>query len=418
MRDIQLKQNLNLACAPWASPMLRSARSQLVLLSTVVFMAMFNLTLVSPGLPNYLEVKFGEDSPIYIGIFTSAEIIAYILFAPIWGVLSDRRERRVPFVIMGLGMSAIFFVIMPFIDSYWPLIVIRFIQGTFTVAAWSLAMTMALDWAGVENRGRTMGILGTGMMMGMAIGAALGGVVADDWTPEGPFIIAHAVFVISFCLAILLLREPEHRRKKVKVQVPLKEEKDLWIPSSYGFVERFTAGFFITLFPKFIQDVLGLSISLSGMYLGIFFLPFGLFQYSFGRKTDKWGPLPFILGGSIVYGAIMMVVSYLQPAPLAIAMIGLGTMAAGMLPASLVLVGSFSRPETYGRAMGLFNALGSVGFAAGLLLSAVFADWWGFSTSFIIGGVSVIIIVVMTAGPLIKRFGKTAEKVESINQDV
>jgi DHA1 family tetracycline resistance protein-like MFS transporter len=384
--------------------MTSSARSQVVLLSAVVFMAMFNLTLVSPGLPDYMNETFNEDSPLYIGIFTAAEMVAYILFAPVWGVLSDRRERRVPFVTMGLGMSAIFFLLMPAIDSYWPLIAVRFVQGAFTVAAWSVAMTMALDWAGPENRGRTMGVLGTGMMMGMALGAPLGGVVAERWMITGPFIVAHAVFVVALCLSLLTLREPEQRRERVKSQVPLREEADLWIPSSYGFVERFTAGFFITLFPKFVQDVLGLSISMSGMYLGVFFLPFGVLQYSFGRLTDRWGPLPFIVIGSVVYGAIMMVVTYLQPAPLAIAMICLGAMAAGMLPASLVLVGSYSRPETHGRAMGLFNAMGSVGFAAGLMGSAVIADRWSFSTAFIIGGVSVILVVGLTLVPLLRRF--------------
>jgi MFS family permease len=383
--------------------MLRSARSQVVLLASLVFMAMFNLTLVSPVLPEFVKDRF-ETTDLAIGIFTSAEMVAYIIFAPIWGVLSDRRERRVPFVLMGLGLSSILFVIMPSIGSFWALVAVRFVQGAFTVAAWSLAMTMALDWAGEKNRGRTMGVLGAGMMMGMAMGAPLGGVLGERWMVSGPFYLAFVVFVAAFCLALLFLNEPATRREKKKADVPLSEEIDLWIPSAYGFVERFTAGFFITLFPAFLDVEFGFESGMRGMYLGIFFLPFAVLQYPFGRLTDRWGPLPFILAGSIVYGAIMMLVTFLQPAPLAVAMIGLGAMAAGMLPASLVLVGAFARPETHGRAMGLFNALGSVGFAAGLMLSAVFADIWSYSTSFMIGGLSVILVVVLTAIPLFKKF--------------
>jgi MFS family permease len=375
-----------------------------ILLSALVFMAMFNLTLVSPVLPRYMEDRFDETSAIYIGIFTAAEMLAYTIFAPIWGVLTDRAGKRVPYVVLGLGVSAVLFAVMPSIDNYWALVAIRFVQGAFTVAAWSLAMTMALDWAGEENRGRTMGVLGTGMMMGMALGAPLGGLVADRWMLTGPFYVASIVFGIAFVMAWALLSEPEHRRKKVKTTVPLSEEKDLWIPSAYGFVERFTAGFFITLFPKFVQEVLDLSIGISGMYLGLFFLPFGVLQYPFGRLTDKWGPLPFILAGSVVYGAIMIIITFLQPVGIALAMLSLGAMAAGMLPASLVLVGAFSRPETHGRAMGIFNAMGSVGFAAGLMLSAVFAVAWGYSASFIMGGLSVIIVVVLTTIPLLRKF--------------
>ncbi|MCJ2539760.1 MAG: MFS transporter, partial [Candidatus Thermoplasmatota archaeon] len=98
--------------------MMRSSRSQVVLLASVVFMAMFNMTLFSPVLPEFVKDRF-ETTDLAIGMFTSAEMIAYIIFAPIWGILSDRREQRVPFVIMGLGMSAIFFAIMPLIDTFW-----------------------------------------------------------------------------------------------------------------------------------------------------------------------------------------------------------------------------------------------------------------------------------------------------------
>lgn len=384
-----------------------SARSQVFILAAIVFLAMFNLTLVSPGLPDFMEQRFDETRSIYIGIFTSAEMIAYIFFAPLWGILSDRRERRVPFVVMGLGVSAALFAFMPSIPDYWVLVGVRFVQGAFTVAAWSLAMTMALDWAGEENRGRTMGILGAGMMMGMALGAPLGGTVTENWSVAGPFYLAAMVFVVSLVLAFVFLREPLSRREKRRAAIPLREERDLWIPSAFGFVERFTAGFFITLFPKFVQEVLGLSVGMSGMYLGIFFLPFALLQYPFGRLTDKWGPLPFILVGSVMYGAIMMLVTHLQPEPLAVAMIGLGALAAAMLPASLVLVGALSSPETYGRAMGIFNALGSIGFAAGLLLSGALADIWDYSASFMVGGLSVVLVVAITAVPLLRLFRGT-----------
>jgi len=383
--------------------MMASSRSQVVLLASLVFMAMFNLTLVSPILPEFVKDRF-DTSDLGIGLFTSSEMVAYIILAPVWGVLSDRRGERVPYIIMGLGASAMLFLLMPSIDRFWLLVAVRFVQGAFTVAAWSLAMTMALDWAGIEDRGRTMGVLGAGMMMGMAMGAPMGGLLGERWTVSGPFYLAFVVFTAALCVSVLALREPATRREKTKAKVPLREEIDLWIPGAYGFVERFTAGFFITLFPVFLLEEFDFGSGMRGMYLGIFFLPFAVLQYPFGRLTDRWGPLPFIIIGSIVYGEIMMMVTFLRPAPLAIGMILLGAMAAGMLPASLVLVSAFSRAGTHGRAMGLFNALGSVGFAAGLLLSAVFADRWGYTVSFFIGGVSVIAVVSMTIIPLERRF--------------
>jgi MFS family permease len=82
----------------------------------------------------------------------------------------------------------------------------------------------------------------------------------------------------------------------------------------------------------------------------------------------------------------------------------LGVLAAAMLPASLILVGHLSSPATHGRAMGLFNAMGSVGFAVGPLLSGFLSGAWGYTASFSVGGMSVIAVVAMTALPLVRMF--------------
>ena len=394
------------------------ARNQVVILGGLVLMAMFNLTLVSPGLHDYLQFKFGfSETDVYIGVFVSAEMIAYIIFAPIWGYLSDKKGVRAHYIVMGLGVSSLLFALMPLVPNYWAMLALRFVQGAFTVAAWSLAMTLSLDWAKGADRGRMMGILGAGMMMGMAAGASLGGQVTDRWI-EGPFYIASAIFAVALLLAWLVIKEPaERRRKDAGERRPLSEEKDLWIPSAFGFVERFTAGFFVASFVPFLINEFDFTTGRGGMYLGIFFLPFALFQYPFGRLTDRYGPLPFILGGSVMYGVIMVVVTLLQPVPIAIVMFLLGILAAAMLPASLILVGHLSSPATHGRAMGLFNAMGSVGFAVGPLLSGFLSGAWGYTASFSVGGLSVIAVVALTAFPLIKMFrGWKAPSVPTANE--
>jgi MFS family permease len=396
-----------------------------VLLAAIVLMAMFNLTMVSPVLPEFIDERFGETddegnesasiSKAAIGVFTGMEMIAYVIFAPIWGVVSDRYANRRTFALVGLAVSAPLFALMPSIHNFPALVAMRFVQGAFTVAAWSLAMTMALDWAGAENRGRTMGILGAGMMLGMAMGAPVGGVVGERGV-EVPFLAASVVFAIALVVGLALLAEPLRRakveRKKGEAKAQLKKHSELWMPGAYSFVDRFTAGFFITLFPAMLLDFFDFSSGLRGMYLGIFFLPFALFQYPFGRLIDRIGPLPFILGGSVFYGAVMVLVAHLEPGPLAGAMFILGALAAAMLPASLVLVAHMSTPSIHGIAMGLFNALGSVGFAVGLMASGVMADLWDYGTSFAVGGLSVIVVVAVTVVPLLRYYRDRMRRLE------
>ena len=104
-------------------------------------------------------------------------------------------------------------------------------------------------------------------------------------------------------------------------------------------------------------------------------------------RTDRmdWTATLIIVGGSLMYGLLMMVITQLELSPIALAMVSLGVLAAAMLPATLVLVGRLSGPETRGMAMGVLTALGSVGFAAGLLLSGVLAQELGYTDAFIVG---------------------------------
>ena len=60
-----------------------------VLPATLLFGAMFNLTLVVAGLKEFMIEDLG-GSIADATLFFSVETLAYIIFAPIWGLLSDR----------------------------------------------------------------------------------------------------------------------------------------------------------------------------------------------------------------------------------------------------------------------------------------------------------------------------------------
>ncbi len=376
-----------------------------MLLSGIVMLAMFNVTLVSPILPELVSDD-DEPSALLIGAFTSAEMVAYVVFAPVWGALSDRWRARRTSLLVGLAASAPLFAVMPHVPSFAALLGIRFVQGMFTVAAWSLAMTMVLDLADPGQRGRAMGVLGAGMMMGMAMGAPVGGLVADRFGVAGPFRLAALVFAVALLVGLMLLREPDRERRSETPRGGSGHAIELlgrlWMPSAYSLIDRFTAGFFITLFPAMLLENFSFSPGLRGMYLGLFFLPFALFQYPFGRLCDRVGEVALLLSGSVFYGAIMTMVAYLTPGPMAVGMFLLGICAAAVLPASLALVGRRSGAEERGLSMGVFNAMGSLGLALGLVASGALADAVGFPWAFVVGGASALGVVAATAVPLLR----------------
>ena len=66
-------------------------------------------------------------------LFFSIETMAYILFAPLWGLVSDRTGRRKALIVTGFGLSAAIYASYHFIDSVPLLLALRFVQGAFSV---------------------------------------------------------------------------------------------------------------------------------------------------------------------------------------------------------------------------------------------------------------------------------------------
>src|SRR5688572_17586207 len=87
---------------------------------------MVGVLMVLPLLPFYAR-EFGANG-LMLGVLVSSFSIAQLLSAPIWGRFSDRYGRR-PALLVGLGASAIAFVVFAFANSIWLLLLSRLVQG-------------------------------------------------------------------------------------------------------------------------------------------------------------------------------------------------------------------------------------------------------------------------------------------------
>ncbi|HEY7513493.1 MAG TPA: MFS transporter, partial [Vicinamibacteria bacterium] len=70
-----------------------SVSLSVVLPCLLLFLSMLNLTLVVAGLKELVIDDLGGTARD-ASLFFSIEMVAYIVFAPVWGLLSDRRGRR------------------------------------------------------------------------------------------------------------------------------------------------------------------------------------------------------------------------------------------------------------------------------------------------------------------------------------
>lgn len=386
---------------------------ELSIYAVLAFIATFSLTLIAPAIKEFVIDQFNTTEAI-ASLFVTVEMVAYIIFAMVWGALSDKKGKRKIFIIVGFGGSAVMYFLMTLANSLPLLLALRFTQGAITVAAWSLVMTCALDIAPKGSYGKVMGIIGMAMGLGIGLGAPVGGRFVDAFGVLSPMYLATVLFVVAMLVSIFLMKErpighkPETVFKAVKV---LTQEKRLAIPYVYGFVDRFTVGFFVLVFPLFMADAFGASPGMRGMYLAVFLFPFAFLQYPFGKLSDRIGRTAPLVIGSLLYGIVMAMIGLTAmlgssgSTVLIILMLGCGTLAAMMYPPSIALTGDLAPKDKRGASIGGFNVFGSLGFAVGPLVGGLIVYSYGYTLAFIVGGLSEVVVAFITL-PFLLRLHK------------
>ncbi|MEM6793543.1 MAG: MFS transporter [Acidobacteriota bacterium] len=366
--------------------------------SLFLMVAMFNLTLIVAGLKELILDDLGGTTAD-ASLFFSIEMLAYIFFAPLWGVISDRLGVRKPLVVVGFLASGVCYLAYSSVESLGVLLGLRFVQGAFSVMGWSTVMAMIVDFGDEERRGRYMGIMGACLIFGVSIGAPIGGILSRQVGVRAPLDVAGGLFLLLGALSLLL---PAGAARSSQVSMAdmaaaLRRCPRLALPYVFHFADRYTVGFFVVLFPQYLATLGVDDPELRGRYLALFLLPFAFLQYFTGRLTERVGPVRPLLAGSTVYGLTLCWVGVADLYQLWWVMAALGVLAAVMFPPAMALVGQLSTAEVRGSAMGGFNLAGSLGFAVGPLVGNAVFERWGFGAAFVSAGALEVAVVSLAA---------------------
>ena len=172
-----------------------SGRSPLVVLFLTVFIDLMGFGIVIPLLPIY--AKQMNATPFAAGALIAVYSLMQLVFAPVWGRISDDIGRR-PVLLMCLAGSAMSYLLLA---GAWRLEVLFFARLLAGVAGASIPVAQAYiaDVTGPAERARGMGLIGAAFGLGMVIGPALGGGLSllGPRVPEG--------FAAGLCLANVLV---------------------------------------------------------------------------------------------------------------------------------------------------------------------------------------------------------------------
>jgi multidrug resistance protein len=175
---------------------------KLVVLMITAFIDMAGVLMVLPLLPFYAK-SMGAGGFV-VGALVSSFAVAQLLSAPMWGRFSDRYGRR-PALLVGLGASALAYIIFAYADSLWLLFLSRIVQGAGggTVGVIQAYVTDAVE---PKDRARALGWLSAATNAGVAIGPVIGS-ASTHLSERAPGFFAAGLCIINMVFAAKYLVE-------------------------------------------------------------------------------------------------------------------------------------------------------------------------------------------------------------------
>jgi MFS family permease len=380
------------------------SKLRLALMGVLALSIMMPVTLPVPILRELVGERFSV-SELLTSLFMSINMVGAAVAAPIAGALADRLGRRRPLVIGALLIDALCFVAMTLEMPFSVFLGIRLFEGCAHIFALSLLLSIAASLGGTHGRGSTMGITGAGMMLGVAIGAPIGGLLGR-LDPLRPLLAGAVVLVAASALAAATLVEPRETQNRPGLGAiwrAVKENRAIIAPLIFAFADRFTVGFYTTTFSLFASGLHGADPPQVGMWISAFMLPFALLSFPFGVLGDRVSKTALLCGGSAIYGLLTASLGFWPTDWIGPGMALIGMTAAIMFVPSMLMTTDLTPPSIRSTALGAFNTAGSLGFifgplTGGLVSEAVRANHGaaaGYQAAFGVAGAAEIACAVL-----------------------
>jgi MFS family permease len=143
-----------------------------------------------------------------LGFLAPGFLVVYMLAAPVFGYLGDRRSRTRPIAI-GVALWCAATVWSGLSRSYWELFASRAAVGIGEAAYATIAPALLADYYPPSRRGRVFAIFYMAIPVGAALGYVVGGVVSQAWGWRAAFLVAG---LPGLLLALGALRVPDPPR--------------------------------------------------------------------------------------------------------------------------------------------------------------------------------------------------------------
>ena len=333
-----------------------------------------NSTMIAVGLPAVADdLDVGRSSA---ALLVTAYLVAMLVCQPVGGRLGDRHGNR---RVLGIGIAgfALASLAATAAPTFPALLVGRCAQALFGAALIPNAQALLRATVAAERRGRTFGLVGTGIGAGAAIGPVLGGVLADGVGWRGIFAVNLPLCVIALVLlsrtaAVTPAAAPSEERPR-GVAFGLLSLGSFRAACLTQTTSNFALYTVLLVLPLLLADKgwagAGVGLATAGLTVGMLFL--GPLGGALGDRRGRTFPislgLVILVAGCTMLAVGMTTTALLVAGPLVMG-VGMGLSGASLQAAALESV----EQHVSGSAAGLFSASRYVGSISGsLVISAV-----------------------------------------------
>ena len=396
------------------------AGRHLLVLLACLFVVMIGLGITMPVLPFYVErLALAEGVSrqsvvMHVGLLTGVYALGQLVFAPLWGRLSDRTGRR-PLILIGIAGYVIAQVLFGLATSLWLLYTARILGGTLSSATLPVSAAYVADMTTDEERGRGMAGLGTATSLGFVVGPALGGtlsrtdlhftaryghVMFDSFSV--PFFAAAFLGLLALFAAMQWLPEslpgPAPRAAGEKAETDWRSiGRSLGPLLGLALAGQFGLAIFEATFALYAQakfnygpGEVGAVFVVCGLVMTVFQV--GAVSFLAGRIREMYqiGAGFGLMGISL---ALLVMARTAFPVFALVGLLALGT--ALITPNLAALISKRGGRRRVGAALGVHNAANSLGQASGPLLGSALFIWQMNAPYLLTGAVLVGVAVVI-----------------------
>lgn len=285
---------------------------------------------VAPALP-LIEAQFpGQETLVSMIITIPSLAVALVGFAV--GAIADRFGK-----VRALSMSLAIFVIAGvagfFIDSnIYLMLAVRFIVGIGIAGISSAVTALIAEYYMGMNRVKVLSYQSAAMGVGVLILEYTGGSLAEiSW--REPFLV-YLIGIPILLLVILTMREPEAPQVAPEIrETPVrKSNKNLLIVCYITIFVAMTMAFLLpTKMPTYLQLELGVSTSITGLFLGVHGVSNACFAVMYRRIVQRIRPYAIMGTGFILMFIGLVVLELSETIGASIVMMILAGIALGMI---------------------------------------------------------------------------------------